>query len=120
MAEDFMNHFQFNTEITSDRFALVNLQKKPSESFQEYARRWKLEDAKARPLLDDSELTMYIIRAQEGIYFEKKMVMMGWKFPELVKIGYFLKESIKFDKVQSMDALQEASKAIQSGSIGSG
>lgn len=26
MAEDFMNHFRFNTEITPDRFALVNLQ----------------------------------------------------------------------------------------------
>ncbi|KAF3636713.1 putative WRKY transcription factor 72-like [Capsicum annuum] len=36
-AEDFMNHFRYNTEITSDRFVLVNIQKKPSESFQEYA-----------------------------------------------------------------------------------
>nr|XP_016442431.1 PREDICTED: uncharacterized protein LOC107767846 [Nicotiana tabacum] len=49
MAKDIMNHFRFNTEITSDRFALVNLQKKPSESFQ--------------PLLDDIELTKYFIRA---------------------------------------------------------
>nr|XP_033516952.1 uncharacterized protein LOC117281219 [Nicotiana tomentosiformis] len=39
MDEDSMNRFRFNTEINPDRFALVNLQKKPSESFQEYARR---------------------------------------------------------------------------------
>ncbi|XP_070036748.1 uncharacterized protein [Nicotiana tomentosiformis] len=32
IAEDFMNRFRFNKEITPDRFALVNLQKKPSES----------------------------------------------------------------------------------------
>ncbi|XP_055826332.1 uncharacterized protein LOC129894696 [Solanum dulcamara] len=38
MAEDFMNHFRFNTEITADRFSLANIQKKPSEDFQEYAR----------------------------------------------------------------------------------
>ncbi|XP_070032413.1 uncharacterized protein [Nicotiana tomentosiformis] len=38
MAEDFMNRFRCNTEITPDVFALVNLQKKPSESFQEYVR----------------------------------------------------------------------------------
>nr|XP_009775167.1 PREDICTED: uncharacterized protein LOC104225099 [Nicotiana sylvestris] len=35
MVEDFMNHFRFNMEITPDQFALVNLQIKPSESFQE-------------------------------------------------------------------------------------
>ncbi|XP_075101662.1 uncharacterized protein LOC142177100 [Nicotiana tabacum] len=92
MAEDFMNRFQFNIEITPDRFALVNLQKKSSESFQEY----------------------------EGIYFEKMIGMMWQKFLKLVKMGDFLEEGIKFGKVQSMAAIQEASKAIQSGSTGSG
>ncbi|XP_070045515.1 uncharacterized protein [Nicotiana tomentosiformis] len=113
MEEDFMNHFRFNTEISPDRFALVNLQKKPSESFQEYARRWRSEAARAQPPLDDSELTNYFIRAQEGIYFEKKMGMMGEKFPEMVKMGDFLEEGIKSGKVQSMAALQASSKAIQ-------
>ncbi|XP_070054397.1 uncharacterized protein [Nicotiana tomentosiformis] len=98
MAEDFMNHFRFNTEITPDRFALVNFLKKPSESFQEYAHRWRSEAARAQPLLDDSELTKYFIRAQEGIYFKKRMGMMGQKFPELVQIGDFLEEGIKSGK----------------------
>ncbi|KAG5605390.1 hypothetical protein H5410_026882 [Solanum commersonii] len=39
MAEDFMNHFSFNIEITADRFSLANIQKKPLENFQEYTRR---------------------------------------------------------------------------------
>ncbi|XP_033514008.2 uncharacterized protein [Nicotiana tomentosiformis] len=99
MAEDFMNHFRFNTEITLDRFALVNLQKIPSESFQEYARQWRSEAARAQPPLDDNELTMYFIRAQEGIYFEKMMGMTVQKFLELVKMGDFLEEGIKFGKV---------------------
>nr|XP_009624849.1 uncharacterized protein LOC104115829 [Nicotiana tomentosiformis] len=90
MAEDFKNHFRFNTEITPDRFALVNLQKTSSEPFQEYARRWRLEDTRAESLLDDNELTKYFIRAYEGIYFEK---MMGQKFPELVKMGDTLKRA---------------------------
>nr|XP_033512295.1 uncharacterized protein LOC117276983 [Nicotiana tomentosiformis] len=120
MAEDFMNRFLFNAEITTDRFALVNLQKKPSESFEEYARRWRSEAARVQPPLDDNELTMYFIRAQEGIYFEKMMGMMGQKLPELVNMGDFLEEGIKSGKVQSMIALQETSKAIQLGSIGSG
>nr|XP_033512185.1 uncharacterized protein LOC117276891 [Nicotiana tomentosiformis] len=36
MADEFINRFRFNTDITPSRFALV--QKKPFESFQEYAR----------------------------------------------------------------------------------
>ncbi|XP_070050623.1 uncharacterized protein [Nicotiana tomentosiformis] len=75
MAEDFMNHFWFNTEITPDR-------------------------------------------VQEGIYLEKMLGMMGLKFLKLVKMGDFLEEGIQSGKVQSMAALQVASKAIQSGSIG--
>ena len=39
MDKDFMSRFRFNTEITADRFSLANIQKKPSENFQEYARR---------------------------------------------------------------------------------
>ncbi|XP_016570771.1 uncharacterized protein LOC107868603 [Capsicum annuum] len=38
MAKDFMNRFKFNTEIAPDRLSLISIQKKPSESFQEYAR----------------------------------------------------------------------------------
>ncbi|XP_070032031.1 uncharacterized protein [Nicotiana tomentosiformis] len=113
IAEDFMNRFRFNTEITLDRFVLVNLQKKPLESFLEYARQWRSKATRAKPPLDDSELTKYFIRAQEGIYFEKIMCMIGKKFPELVKMGDFLEEGIKSSKVQSMAALQEASKVIQ-------
>nr|XP_033516109.1 uncharacterized protein LOC117280507 [Nicotiana tomentosiformis] len=71
-------------------FALVNLQKKSSESFQEYARRWRPEATRAKPLLDDSELIYYFIRANEGIYFEKMMGMMGQNFSKLVKMGDFL------------------------------
>ncbi|XP_049405282.1 uncharacterized protein LOC125868753 [Solanum stenotomum] len=93
-------------------------EKKPPETFQEYARRWRTEAARVQPPLDESELSKYFIRAQEGIYFDKMMSMMGQKFAELVKMGDFIEEGVKCRKIQSMVALQAASRAIQSGSIG--
>ncbi|KAG5595599.1 hypothetical protein H5410_036831 [Solanum commersonii] len=48
------------------------------------------------------------------------MSMMGQKFAELVKMGDFIEEGVKSGKIQSMVALQAASRAIQSGSIGGG
>ncbi|XP_060208582.1 uncharacterized protein LOC132635979 isoform X1 [Lycium barbarum] len=112
MAGDFMNRFGFNTEITPDRFSLSNIQKKATESFQDYARRWRIEDAQVMPPLDESELSKYFIRAQEGIYLEKMMGSMGQKFADLVKMGDFLEEGIKSGKIQSTATLQAASKAI--------
>ncbi|XP_049406297.1 uncharacterized protein LOC125869949 [Solanum stenotomum] len=118
MVEDFMTRFRFNIEITADRFSLANIQKKPSKNFQEYARCWRTEAARVQPTLDESELSKYFIRAQEGIYFDKMMSMMGQKFVELVKMGDFIEEGVKSGKIQSMVSLQAASRAIQSSSIG--
>ncbi|KAG5595216.1 hypothetical protein H5410_036448 [Solanum commersonii] len=41
----------------------------------------------------------YFIRAQEGVYFEKMMSMMGQKFAELVKMGDFIDEGVKSGKI---------------------
>ncbi|XP_060192680.1 uncharacterized protein LOC132622155 [Lycium barbarum] len=57
------------------------------------------------------------VQKKEGIYFEKMMGSMGQKFADLVKMGDFLGEGIKSGKIQSMAALQAASKATQSGSV---
>ncbi|KAH0742961.1 hypothetical protein KY290_030954 [Solanum tuberosum] len=96
----------------------IDMPKKQSKNFQEYARCWRTEVARVQPPLDESELSKYFIRAQEGIYFDKMMSMMGQKFAELVKMGDFIEEGVKSGKIQSMVALQAASRAIQSGSIG--
>ncbi|KAG5616371.1 hypothetical protein H5410_016195 [Solanum commersonii] len=102
MAEDIMTHFRFNTEITGDRFSLANTQKKPFENFSGIC----------------TTLENRGCKAQEGIYFDKMMSMMGQKFAELVKMGDFIEEGVNSGKIQSMVALQVASRAIQSSSIG--
>lgn len=55
--------------------------------------------------LDESDLSKYFIRAQEGVYFDKIMSLMGHKFAELFKMGDFIEEVLKFGKMQSMVAL---------------
>ncbi|KAG5615843.1 hypothetical protein H5410_015667 [Solanum commersonii] len=51
------------------------------------------EVARVQPPLDESELSKYFIRGQEGIYFDKMMSMMAQKFVELVKMGDFIEEA---------------------------
>ncbi|KAK4721392.1 hypothetical protein R3W88_011625 [Solanum pinnatisectum] len=65
---NFMNKFGFNIENAPDWFYIQNLKKKPSESFREYAIRWRSEAARARPPMEESQMKDYFIRAQEPRY----------------------------------------------------
>jgi len=65
MTSDFMDQFKFNTENAPDVFYIQNLKKKPTETFREYATRWKSEAAKFRPSLDEEQMNKFFVRAQD-------------------------------------------------------
>ncbi|XP_060170837.1 uncharacterized protein LOC132601789 [Lycium barbarum] len=118
MAKDFMERFRFNIEIVPDRSYLERVKKKTTETFREYAIRWRSEAARVRPPMDESEMTDIFIKAQDNMYYERMLLMTGEKFTDLVKIGEALEEGIKSGRVTNFAALQETTKDIQSGTIG--
>ncbi|XP_070047307.1 uncharacterized protein [Nicotiana tomentosiformis] len=59
----FMDRFKFNTENAPDVFYIQNLKKKPTETFREYATRWRLEVAKVRPALEEEKMNKFFVRA---------------------------------------------------------
>ncbi|XP_070022242.1 uncharacterized protein [Nicotiana sylvestris] len=74
MASNFMDRFRLNTENTPDVFYIQNLKKKPTESFCEYATRWRSEAAKVRPSLDEEEMNKFFVRAQDPQCYKRLMV----------------------------------------------
>ncbi|XP_070024975.1 uncharacterized protein [Nicotiana sylvestris] len=50
MDSNFMDKFRFNTENAPDVFYIQNLKKKPTETFHEYATRWRSETAKGHTI----------------------------------------------------------------------
>ncbi|XP_060185092.1 uncharacterized protein LOC132614615 [Lycium barbarum] len=109
MAQDFMDRFSFNTDITPDRVYMTKVTKKSTESFREYALRWRSEAAKVQPPIRDREMTATFIECQVGIYYEIMIGMMGQKFTEVVRMGEAIEEGIKSGKIQDLTALQAAS-----------
>nr|XP_009789927.1 PREDICTED: uncharacterized protein LOC104237471 [Nicotiana sylvestris] len=63
MASDFMDWFRFNTENALDIFYIQNLKKKPTETFREYATRWRSEAARVRPALEEEQMNKFFVRA---------------------------------------------------------
>ncbi|XP_070042875.1 uncharacterized protein [Nicotiana tomentosiformis] len=63
MASDFMNRFRFNTENAPGVFYIQNLKKKPTETFREYATRWRSEATKVWPALEKEQMNKFFVRA---------------------------------------------------------
>ncbi|XP_060213957.1 uncharacterized protein LOC132641089 [Lycium barbarum] len=49
MARDFVEHFKFNIGVSLNLYDMLEIERMPHESFQEYAIRWRLEASKIRP-----------------------------------------------------------------------
>ncbi|KAK4723775.1 hypothetical protein R3W88_026554 [Solanum pinnatisectum] len=117
MATDFMNRFGFNIENAPDWFYIQNLKKKPSESFREYAIRWRSEAARARPPMEESQMKDYFIRAQEPQYYDRMMLVAEKSFAEIIRLGERIEEGIKNGTIINLEALQATNKALQSGGM---
>ncbi|XP_070040104.1 uncharacterized protein [Nicotiana tomentosiformis] len=117
MASDFMDQFRFNTENTPDDFYIQNLKKKPTETFRDYATRWRSEAAKVRPALEEEQMNKFFVRSQDPQYYARLMVIKNHKFSDIIKLGERIEEGIKSGMVTNFEALQATNKALQSGRI---
>ena len=114
MAQEFMDRFRFNTETIPDRFYLMKLERKSTETFREYAMRWRAEAAKVQPPMAESEMTMLFVQSlKDPTYYERMLSVIGQKFAEVIRMGDFIEEGIKTGRVTNLAALQATSKAIQ-------
>ncbi|XP_070054240.1 uncharacterized protein [Nicotiana tomentosiformis] len=117
MVSDFMDRIKFITENVPDVFYIQNHKKKPTETFREYATRWRSEAAKVRPSLKEEQMNKFFVRAQDPQYYERLTVIKSHKFSDIIKLGERIKEGIKSGMVTNFEALQATNKALQFGGI---
>ncbi|XP_075084516.1 uncharacterized protein LOC142167913 [Nicotiana tabacum] len=113
MAQAFVKQFQYNIDIAPDRNSLSNLKKKPTESFREYAVKLREQAARIKPPMDDHELIIVFLQAQEPDYFQNMMSAVGKPFLEAIKIGKMVENGLKTGKIISQAVLKAATQAVQ-------
>ncbi|XP_070018007.1 uncharacterized protein [Nicotiana sylvestris] len=104
--------------ITSEWNSLSNLKKKSSESFREYAVKWREQAARVKPPMDETEMVSVFLQAQEADYYQNMMSAMGKTFVEAIKIGEMVENGLKKGRILSQSAIRATSQAIQGGSGG--
>jgi len=94
---------------------LGNLKKKPTETFREYATRWRSETAKVRPALEEEQMNRFFVCAQDPQYYERLMLIEGQKFTDITKLAESIEEGNNNGMVTNLEALQATNKALQYG-----
>ncbi|XP_070017128.1 uncharacterized protein [Nicotiana sylvestris] len=117
-ARDFVRKFQYNIDIAPDQNSLSNLKKKSSESFREYAVKWREQTARVKPPMDEIEMVSVFLQAQEADYYQNMMSAMSKPFAEAIKIGEMVENGLKTGRILRQFAIRATSQAILGGSGG--
>ncbi|KAM3321828.1 hypothetical protein P3S67_002979 [Capsicum chacoense] len=92
LANGFVQQFQYNVELIPNEKFLTGIKKKNTESFREYAIRWREQAARV------------------------KLPMKESKIVEVLKMEEMIEDRIKTGRIVSFTTLKETTKAIQKGS----
>ena len=103
-------------DLIPNEKSLVNMKKKSTEGFREYAIRWSEQAARVKPPIKESKLVEVFIQAQDETYFQYLLPIMGKSFIEVLKMGEMIEDEIKTDRIVSFTALKATTQAIQGGS----
>nr|XP_033511636.1 uncharacterized protein LOC117276396 [Nicotiana tomentosiformis] len=95
MAQDFIQQFQYNIDIVPARSSLVNIKKKPTESFREYAIKWREQAARVKPPMKEAEMIDYFLQDQDPDYLHYMLAAIGKPFAEVIKIGEIVENGMQ-------------------------
>ncbi|XP_050918555.1 uncharacterized protein LOC127135984 [Lathyrus oleraceus] len=99
LAEAFLRHYQYNTDLAPNHTQLQDMIQRNNESFMEYAQRWRELAARVQPPLLDKELIDMFMGTLHTQYMEK---MVGSSFPtfaEVVSVGERIESQIRKGKL---------------------
>ncbi|XP_049353871.1 uncharacterized protein LOC125818392 [Solanum verrucosum] len=113
LARDFFERFTYNVEIVSDCYSLERIKWKSTESYREYAYKWRKEAARVRPSMSEKEIVEVFIRIQEPEYSNKIMLLIGVKFAEIVKVGEAIEDGIKIRNISWFATPTESSGLLK-------
>ncbi|XP_060179392.1 uncharacterized protein LOC132609432 [Lycium barbarum] len=115
MANEFVQQFQYNIDLVPDKKSLTNLKKKVTESFREFAVRWREQAARVKPPMREREMVETFLQAQDETYYQHMIPAVGKPFIEAIKMGEIIEEGIKTGRIVGFAALKATTQAIQNG-----
>lgn len=117
LAHLFVDQYKFNSEIAPDREQLQRMTKKPSESFREYAQRWRQTASQVQPALTEKENVTIFMSTLSSTYYDRLIGHAGASFANLVQTGERIEDGLKTGKIKDYQTLFEQSSHGIGGSM---
>jgi len=107
----FLKQYKYNIDMAPDRMQLQSMAKKSTETFKEYAQRWRELAAKVAPPLHESEMITMFVETLEDPFYERVLGSVSSNFFDLVTIGERVERGLKRGKIaQNPSAVTTAKK----------
>ncbi|OMO53294.1 Retrotransposon gag protein [Corchorus capsularis] len=103
LAKAFLDQYKYLVELAPTRETLKVMERKPTESYTEFAQRWRNKAAQVRPSIEETEISGLFIDTQKSIFYEKLFNMSGEPFAKIVVMGQKLDNSIKSGRIFVVD-----------------
>ncbi|XP_060182014.1 uncharacterized protein LOC132611629 [Lycium barbarum] len=116
MAQEFVRQFQYNIDIAPDKMSMTKVQKKSTESFREFAIRWREQAARVKPPMAEGEVVDTFLQAQTEEYYQHMLPALGKPFIEVIKMGEIIEEGIKTGRIMSFADMKVNAEVTQNGS----
>ena len=101
LARAFLTQHKHATDFTPDRLSFQTMKKKYSESFQDYAQRWRTVATEVQPPLIETEITVLFLNTLQEPYYDTLMPTATRSFANMVKVSNLIDHSIKNGKINT-------------------
>jgi len=95
----FLKQYKYNMDIAPDRLQLQNMAKKDSESFKEYAQRWRELVSQVEPPLHDKEMVTMFVSTLQPPFYEHMVGNVSSIFTDIIIIGERIEIGLKNGKI---------------------
>ncbi|KAL0533815.1 hypothetical protein IC582_028086 [Cucumis melo] len=99
LADAFLKQYKHNIDMAPDHLDLQRMEKKSSESFKEYAQRWRDMAAEVQPPLTDKEMTSMFMNTLRAPFYERMIGNASTNFSDIIVIGERIEYGIKHGRL---------------------
>lgn len=103
LGKAFLTQYKDMTDMAPDRLSLQKMEKKSTESFKEYAQRWRDLAAQVQPPLTEKERTVLFVSTLRAPYYDKLVGNATKNFADMVISGEMIENAIKSGKIEAGD-----------------
>ncbi|XP_017633128.1 uncharacterized protein LOC108475651 [Gossypium arboreum] len=108
LPQGFVKQYSHATGMTPDKINLQNMEKKPNESFQQYAQRWREVVIQVQPPLLEKETTMLFINTLKALLITHKLGSATKSLSDIVMTSEMIENTIRSGKIDARESAKRS------------